>query len=236
MDFIVAFFSGLTAFFWPCLLPLLPGFAVFVIGTALMDLSGSRAGQPGLRLRVGRLFLFTSGFFLIFVLLGLPSTEAGRTTWLRHGFIRELCGASTVLLGFHLAGSCPSSRLFRLSRLIAPGPHGCLIWSFVVGMAFASGWSPCPGPILMSVVVFASTADNLIRGLVLLLVYAFGLALPFFPLGMVIDGLVPLGFGEKPQGRRLRLVSGWALVITGIILSFNLLGLVPPKPWGPFQG
>lgn len=239
----LAFTAGLVSLLSPCVLALVPAYIAYLSSSAL-------PGGGRWRL-VGRSVLFVLGFSTIFVLLGASATALGRQLWANRSIVRQLAGLLVVLLGLHQLG------LFRLGfldverRLVtrlpaagarsgssgqAPaGPRGLLSrlsggpWgAFVVGMAFAAGWSPCVGPVLASILLMAGTSETLGAGTALLSLYAAGMALPFLLMAALMErgaGRVTRWLGR--HGSWVERASGALLILIGVALYTNFFLRLP---------
>ena len=169
----VAFLAGVLSFLSPCVLPLVPSYVTFLTGLSL-DEAGARRWMA-----VTHALLFICGFTLIFVALGATATGLGRLLNYHQVWLQRGGGALIVLFGIYLLGGFHWMPLERERRFqIQDKPLGYL-GSVLVGLAFGAGWTPCIGPILGSILVFTSTQSRLGRGILLLLPYSVGRAIPF---------------------------------------------------------
>jgi len=208
----VAFLAGLLSFLSPCVLPLVPSYIGFLTGLTL-DEMGSRR-----RLALTHAILFVAGFTLIFLLLGASATALGRVlkyheVWLQRVGGVLVIGFGLVCLGVFRFGFLQQERRLHLERK----PVGYL-GSFLVGMTFAAGWTPCIGPILGGIYTLAAASDTLGRGLTLLGAYSAGLAVPFLLAAWAVEGF--LAWFQRfrrflPWVMRL---SGGLLVLVGLLL------------------
>jgi cytochrome c-type biogenesis protein len=211
----LAFGAGLLSFASPCTLPLFPSYLGYISGISFQNLMNGPAGiSASNRWRAfSHAFFFSLGLSFLFVLLGFGATAIGH--WLEDYkvTIRLLGGALVLVMGLFMAGVVRSEWLLRERRLPMPAqkPLGYL-GSFLVGVAFAAGWTPCIGPILASVLMMI--ASNPGSGAWYMAAYATGFALPFMVLALTLTSIRPLlkytGIIEK--------VGGWLLVVMGLLL------------------
>ncbi|MGI6037718.1 MAG: cytochrome c biogenesis CcdA family protein [Limnochordia bacterium] len=207
--------AGFLSLLSPCVLALVPAYVTYLTGVSVQG-----EGPPRRRVIINSL-LFIAGFSLIFILLGASASILGGLL-IRHQFaLRRGAGILVIILGIHTMGLFKLPFLQRERRLLPSLPGGGGLNSLLIGMAFAAGWSPCVGPILATILLYASTASTLGQGVLLLAAYSFGLALPFF--------LIALFIGQMQRGIRKLLAyerfismgSGLLLVIIGLMLYTN---------------
>ncbi|MDA8441443.1 MAG: cytochrome c biogenesis CcdA family protein [Peptococcaceae bacterium] len=210
----VAFSAGLASFLSPCILPLVPVY--------LSVLGGGNPGENRLRL-VRRSLGFILGFTAIFVILGATASFLGN---LVHGslpLLRKLGGVFMIVMGLQLAGLLPVNLLNREFRLNIEGQGTKFGGSFILGIAFAFGWTPCIGPVLAGILVFAGTSDTITQGILLLLCYALGLALPLI-LVAALAGVVSEKLRRfRRLGQGLAKISGLIMIAIGVLLFMNKL-------------
>jgi len=221
-----AFLAGLISFVSPCVLPIVPGYLSFISGVNLAELRGTET-PAGLARRVGLTSgAFVLGFSTVFVSLGAAATLVGY--YLQH-YKRPLGmvgGVVIVILGLHTAGIFQIKWLLYEKRAeVKTRPLG-LIGAYVVGLAFAFGWTPCIGPILGAILLFASQQETVGQGVLLLSAYSAGLGIPFIVSGLAINGFFA-AFGRlKRHMRVVEWVSGALLVAVGLLLITDRLTLL----------
>jgi len=224
----LAFAAGLLSVLSPCVLPLMPAYLSLISGITVEEMRESH-GESHLRRRVMRACVgFVSGFSLVFILLGVGAVSIGRAvrTWdlevwgLRIGFV-EVMGAIVILFGLHMAGFTPIRALYRDTRFHVNVKRRGFASSFVVGSAFALGWSPCIGPILAGILGLAAVRESAMQGAVLLTIYSAGLAVPFLLAGWSIEYFFGTFSRLKRYFRLLEVASGMILVGVGVLLVTN---------------
>jgi cytochrome c-type biogenesis protein len=229
LDFAIALVAGFLSFASPCVLPLVPVYLSYLAGSAA---GANLGGQPSRARLFVQALAFVLGFSAVFVTLGAVAGLVGFTLQPYMPVFRQVGGVILVVLGLHTAGLFKISFLYREWR---PG----LSWgtrfgpatSFVVGMVFAFGWTPCVGPVLGGILLLASTSDTALQGAYLLAVYSLGLGIPFLIAGLLAGALMgPL----KAANRYLRVVevvSGVMLMAIGVLVFTGelqrLSGLLP---------
>jgi len=208
----VAFTAGLLSFLSPCVLPLIPSYVSFITGLELDDVQ--RQKHTALVHSV----LFVVGFTLVFLALGATATLVGQLFIRQRDWVSRVGGVLVIVFGLYLLGVFNIGALGRDSRVhVARKPMGYL-GTVLVGMAFAAGWSPCIGPILGAVLTYTASAADLQRGLLLLLAYALGLAIPFMIAALMIDRFIP-AFQRFRRGMVIvTRVSGALLIVVGILM------------------
>jgi cytochrome c-type biogenesis protein len=235
-----AFGAGLLSVLSPCVMPLMPAYLSLISGISVEQLRESDAAgdgkaegskPEGLRRRVllgcaG----FIAGFSFVFILLGASATVIGRVlaTWQIEPFgvqitAVQIAGAVIVLMGLHLMGVLPIPWLYRDTRFGATFKPRSPLGTFLVGAAFAFGWSPCVGPILGAIFTMAAGRDTVYEGMLLLAVYSAGLGLPFLLAGWSIEFFFKAFQRMRHHFRRVEIVSGTLLVAVGLMVATNRL-------------
>jgi cytochrome c-type biogenesis protein len=216
--------AGLLSFLSPCVLPLVPSYLSFVTGLSLEDLESGDAELR--RTALVHSVLFVVGFSSIFMALGASATFLGQLLREYQIWIALVGGVIVVLFGLHLLGITPFRWLQRERRVhLEHRPVG-YVGSYLVGVTFGAGWTPCIGPILGGILTFAATRQTLSEGVLLLAVYSIGLAIPFL---LSTIGLTWFLSTFKRLRRHMvwvERVSGGLLVVVGFLLlsgQFTLL-------------
>jgi cytochrome c-type biogenesis protein len=201
----ISFTAGVLSFLSPCVLPLIPSYVSFITGLSLEDVQRAR------RVALVNSLLFVAGFTVIFLALGATATIVGQLLLRQRDWVSRIGGVLVIVFGLYLVGAFNFSFLARERRIhLANKPLGGL-GTFVVGMAFAAGWTPCIGPILGGVLTYTASSADLNRGLVLLLAYSLGLALPFVLAALMIDRFME-------TLKRYRGALAWTSRISGVLL------------------
>ncbi len=218
----VAFLYGLLSFFSPCVLPLIPSYFCFITGLSLEELSGAPKPSAHRKIILSTL-AFVLGFSLVFITLGASASFLGGLLFQHKGWIRIIGGALIIVFGIHLTG------VFRIpifeyeKRLQINRKPLHFLGTFVIGMAFGAGWTPCIGPILGSLLIMAQDKETVGEGVRLLSVYSAGLALPFMILSVLINYLLAFTRKAAKVVRYANPVAGILLIATGALLLTNKL-------------
>ena len=220
--------AGLLSFLSPCVLPLVPAYIGFLGGTTLDMLSeeGEEAKAVYRRVLIAALF-FVLGFTTVFVALGAGASIIGQWLLEYKAQMSLVAGGVLVLFGLHFLGLLPIGFLYREMRFRGAGKPAGIAGAYLIGLAFAFGWTPCIGPILSAVLAAAASEASLSRGVALLLVYSLGLGIPFLLAAVAIKPFLGLFGMFKRHLGKVEKVMGAALVITGILFmtgSLNAFG------------
>jgi cytochrome c-type biogenesis protein len=208
--------AGLLSFFSPCILPLIPAYFTFITGLSLDELSlDNREIRKKVMLST---LAYVSGFSFVFILLGASASFLGsfmaEYTWL----IRYLGGAIVIIFGLHLLGVINIKELNFERKIHLNQKPVHLMGTFVIGMAFGAGWSPCIGPLLGSILIVAGSQDTVVKGMVLLGIYSAGLAIPFILISLFINRLLDIMRRATRVISYINKISGILLIVLGILL------------------
>jgi cytochrome c-type biogenesis protein len=226
----LAFAAGVLSVLSPCVLPLMPAYLSMVSGISVEEMQEGGVGN-GMRRRVMLACLaFVAGFSVVFVVMGVGAVAAGHVlrTWRVELFgvgigAAQIAGIVVILLGLHMMGITPIRSLYRDTRLNVDRRHASTLSAFVIGAAFALGWSPCIGPILAAILTVAASRETLLQGVVLLLVYSAGLAVPFLVAGWSLEYFFEAFQRIKRHFRKLEIASGTVIVGVGFLVLTNQL-------------
>src|SRR6185437_11735302 len=173
-----ALIAGLVSFLSPCVLPLVPPYLVYMAGTSLERLADAEAEPRVKRATVLAAVLFVLGFSTVFVALGASASVIGSLIRIYSGPLATVAGVVIIIMGLHFLGLTPIAFLMREKRVTVTKPVG--LWgAYVIGLAFAFGWTPCIGPILAAILAVAASEQTVTKGAGLLAVYSLGLGIPF---------------------------------------------------------
>ena len=213
---IAAFVAGLISFLSPCVLPLVPGYVSLISGAGIEELK-SQETQLLRRVMLNSI-LFILGFSVVFITLGAVSTELGQLTARYKSLLAQVAGVVIILFGLHLAGILKIKALYSDKRLHGI-KGGSTPWgAFLIGFAFAFGWTPCVGPILGVILGFAAAQDSVTKGIALLAVYSMGLAVPFLLTSLGIERFLKFYSRFRSHMHVLEVGSGFLLIALGVLL------------------
>lgn len=220
ISYSAAFLAGLLSFLSPCVLPLIPAYFTFITGFSLEEMF--RKDAPAIRKKVIFSTLsFVCGFSLIFILMGAAASAIGSLIAQYKEYIRIVGGLVIILLGIHMTGLIRIKRLDIEKRIHIQKKPIHIFGAFIVGMAFAVGWSPCIGPLLGSILIIAGSKETVWQGVGLLSVYAAGLALPFMLISLFINFLLEFLRRASKAMKYINLAAGILLIVVGFFLLTN---------------
>jgi cytochrome c-type biogenesis protein len=211
----VSLLAGLLSFLSPCVLPIVPPYLAYMSGISMRDLTENRRGPS--RATVPALF-FVMGLSTVFLFLGFTASSLGQLFLAYRETFAQIAGVVVVVMGLHFLGLFRLGFLMREARLDAGDQGGSAFGAYVLGLAFAFGWTPCIGPILGMIITLAASEDSVMRGTSLLAAYAIGLGLPFLLAAIFISRSMTLMNRIKPWLGVIEKAMGVLLVIVGIAL------------------
>ena len=221
VSFAGALLAGALSFASPCVLPLVPAYLCFLGGTSLDRLQDGE-GADSRRVFVSSL-AFVAGFSTVFIGLGASATALNRLLLDNMGWLTMVAGGLIVLLGLHVMGAFRLSFLNYEKRLHVQSKPAGLFGAFVIGLAFAFGWTPCVGPILAAILMVAGSSDEVWYGTGLLAAYALGLGGPFLIAALAVKPFLAFLKRFRRHMRKVELATGTLLVGTGgLILTGTL--------------
>lgn len=216
----VAALAGLLSFLSPCVLPLVPSYVSFLTGLSLEDMERRR------RVAVTHALAFVSGFTIIFVILGASATALGRLFNYYQSWLERAGGVLIIVLALYLLGVIRIPALAADKRVhLADKPVGYL-GSVLVGVTFGAGWTPCLGPILAAILLYASTSATVGQGMVLLLAYSLGLAIPFLLAAWAVDGFLAWFSRFRRFLPWVMRLAGAMLLIVGLLMVTGYFSLL----------
>lgn len=221
---IAAFVAGLVSFLSPCVLPLVPGYVSLISGAGVEELKAQEASlmRKVMLNSVG----FILGFSVVFITLGAISTEAGQVLARYKSTLAHVAGVVIILFGLHLTGILRIKALYADKRLHSVKGGSTPLGAFVIGFAFAFGWTPCVGPILAVILGFAAAQDSVTKGILLLTIYSLGLAIPFLLTSLLMERFLKFYGRFRSFMHAIEIASGGLLIALGILLvagKFTLL-------------
>jgi len=218
-----AFGAGVLSFLSPCVLPIVPGYLSFISGSNVSQYRTAEAPRDLLRRVAITSLFFVLGFSSVFVTLGAAATLVGYYLQQYKRGLAMIGGALIIVLGLHTAGVFRIPWLLYEKRAeVRSKPLG-LLGAYIVGLAFAFGWTPCIGPILGAILVYASQQDTVAQGVLLLTAYSLGLGIPFVASGLAINGFFAASSRVKRHMRMVEAASGILLVAVGLLLVTDRL-------------
>ncbi len=226
VSFFGAFIAGLFSFLSPCVLPLIPSFITYITGLSFSEIQAEHPTHEVRKQTILHTLLFIAGFTFVFVLLGASATFIGGFLQEHMDIIRKVGGVLIIIFGIHVTGLVPINLLLGEKRVTVHRKPTGYLGSFVVGLAFAAGWTPCIGPILASILMVAATEGTVSRGVLLLFIYSMGLAIPFFLSSLAMHQFLTVFNRFKKHIRIFEIVTGVFLIIVGVMIFSNYLSVL----------
>jgi cytochrome c-type biogenesis protein len=221
---IAAFLAGLVSFLSPCVLPLVPGYVSLISGVGVEELKVQETGI--FRKLMLNSVAFIAGFSIVFITLGAISTEVGQLAARYKSTLAEVAGVVIIVFGLHLTGILRINALYADKRLHSV-KGGSTPWgAFLIGFAFAFGWTPCVGPILAVILGFAAAQNSVSKGILLLTLYSLGLAVPYLLTAFGIERFLKFYGGFRRHMHALEVASGGLLIALGVLLVFGKFTLL----------
>jgi len=221
---LAAFVAGLVSFLSPCVLPLVPGYVSLISGVGVEELKVQETQV--LRKVMLNSIAFIIGFSIVFINLDALSTEVGQLASQYKSTLARVAGVVIILFGLHLTGILPIKALYADKRLHNV-KGGSTPWgAFVIGFAFAFGWTPCVGPILGAILGLAAAQNSVSQGILLLTVYSMGLAVPFLLAALGIERFMKFYGGFRRHMHAVEIASGGLLMALGVLLVLGRFTLL----------
>lgn len=224
ITFPAAFAAGLLSFLSPCILPLIPAYFSFITGLSLDELTRGR--QETRKKVILSTLAYVAGFSFVFIMFGASASFLGSVFTQYAYVVRYLGGAIILIFGLHLLGIINIKALSFEKRIHLKQKPVHLLGTFIIGMAFGAGWSPCIGPLLGSILIVAGNQDTLAKGVWLLATYSAGLALPFILMSFFITSLMEFMKKATRFIAVINKVAGGLLVLMGLMLIFDKFHLL----------
>jgi cytochrome c-type biogenesis protein len=221
---IAAFVAGLISFLSPCVLPLVPGYVSLISGTGVEQLKSQDARL--FRKMMVNSISFIIGFSVVFITLGAISTEVGQLLARYKSALAQVAGVVIIIFGLHLTGIFRINALYADKRFHNVKGGSTAGGAFLIGFAFAFGWTPCIGPILAVILGFAAAQDSVFKGVLLLCVYSAGLAVPFLLTSIAIERFLKFYGQFKAFMHWVEMGSGALLIGLGVLLVFGRFTII----------
>ena len=217
----IAFFAGFISFISPCVLPLIPGYVSFICGTTLNELDNKSKNFI-----LKKSIFFSLGFSLVFISLGATATFIGSFLLQNSKILSIGSGVIIIFFGMYLLELIKINLLNKNFGNFNIKYSNTLLFPFIVGVGFGFGWTPCIGPILGSILAFASMEDSIYNGILLLSLYSLGLAVPFVLSSLLIKKFLIFSKSVKNYLINIKKISGIILIITGILIVTGKLQIL----------
>ena len=219
IELLIAFGAGLISFLSPCVLPLIPGYISFITGNSLNELLESK------KINIRPLILFTLGFSFVFIIFGATASYLGQVLLQNSETLRIIAGLIIIIFSLQLIGII-NINFLNFEKKIYTKKNNNIWFSFIIGMAFGFGWTPCIGPILGSILALASTEETIFKAIILLSFYSLGLAIPFILSGYLMQRFLMFSKNFKKNINLVTKGGGVILLIAGALILTNQLQIL----------
>ena len=216
LELFIALSAGLISFLSPCVLPLIPGYVSYISGSSLNELMESKETN------IFPIILFSLGFSIVFISFGATATYLGSLVLDYSYELRIIAGSLIIIFSLQIMGLL-NIKFLNYEKRIHSNIKPSVFGSILIGMAFGFGWTPCIGPILGSILALAATEESINKGILLLLCYSLGLAIPFILSGYLIQRFMIFSKNLKNKMNLISKIGGGLLLITGILMITNQL-------------
>jgi len=219
IELLIAFGAGLISFLSPCVLPLIPGYISFISGASLDELLANK------KINLVPLILFTLGFSFVFIIFGAAASYLGQILLQNSETLRTIAGLIIIIFSLQLIGII-NINFLDFEKKFYTKKNNNIWFSFIIGMAFGFGWTPCIGPILGSILALASTEETVFKAIILLSFYSLGLAIPFILSGYLMQRFLMFSKNFKKNINLVTKGGGVILLITGALILTNQLQIL----------
>ena len=215
-----AFGAGFISFLTPCVLPIIPGYICYITGKNLSEIDQDK------RIVLIKTILFSLGFSLVFIILGATASAVGNILLFLSNELRIAAGIVIILFSLQMLGIFNFNFLNQDKRIETKGYKDNYAFPFIVGAAFAFGWTPCIGPVLGSILALSATEASISKGILLLSFYSLGLAIPFILSGYYMSKFLTTRKGFSKYYGGVTKTGGASLFITGILIATNQIQVI----------
>ena len=213
-----AFGAGILSFLSPCVLPLVPPYLCFLGGVSLDQVTDDEAIDPKIQRRVFiAAIAFVLGFSTVFIALGATASALGQMVAHYMDILSKIAGVVIIIMGLHFMGLFKISMLYREARFHSESKPAGIFGAYIIGLAFAFGWTPCVGPVLAAILFVAGSDDSVLTGTSLLAVYSAGLGIPFLAASLAVKPFMAFMSKFRRHLGTVERVIGGLLVLTGIL-------------------
>ena len=216
---LLALAGGLLSFLSPCVLPVVPPYLA-------VSVTEMTAGPEARRRILMPALFFVLGLSTIFLILGFAASKLGIFFLSNQEWFNRIAGVIVITFGLHFLGIFRIPFLMREARIDAGDQGGSALGAFILGLAFAAGWTPCNGPILSGILTMVAREADVSRGLFLMAVYSVGLGLPFLLCAVFITRAMGLMKRLRPHMRKIEIAMGALLVVVGLLLFTSSLSIL----------
>lgn len=216
ISYTIALAAGFVSFFSPCIIPLIPAYIMYLTGATMEE-----ELQDKRWFALTRTLGFVLGFTIIFIIMGTSASFIGKVFIRNKKIFSKISGILIILFGLNMMGILKIGLINKERKVKRPKKITNWFSSTVMGMAFAAGWTPCFGPVLASILMYAGGSDTISKGVILLLVYSIGMAIPFILTALFINVFIDLMNRAEKLLFYLPKIGGLIMVIFGILVFFD---------------
>ncbi len=226
ISLVAAFSAGFLSFVSPCVLPLVPSYISYITGLSVEQLTDTTERMKLKKAIMLNSLLFIAGFSSVFIAFGASASLLGQVLIAYQEYLRRIGGILIIVFGLYLLGILNLNFLKMEHRYQFHNRPAGYLGSYMIGVAFAAGWTPCVGPVLGSILLYASTTESLLNGVVLLAFYSLGLGLPLFLTALGVDRFLAYFREVRAYLWGVSTVSGVFLVVAGVMIYANSLTMI----------
>jgi cytochrome c-type biogenesis protein len=212
-----AFLAGLLSFISPCVLPIVPPYLAWLAGLSFDELRSETIEKSTRRRIIVAALAFVLGFATVFVALGATASVIGKTIAQYFDILSVIAGVIIIVMGLHFVGAFRIALLYREARIQVGRKPAGMIGAYIMGLAFAFGWTPCVGPVLAAILFVAGSEGTALRGASLLAAYSFGIGIPFILAAVFASRFLAWAARFKRHMHKVEMVMGVFLILTGIL-------------------
>ncbi|WP_390914820.1 cytochrome c biogenesis protein CcdA [Pseudosulfitobacter sp. SM2401] len=216
----IALFAGVVSFLSPCVLPIVPPYLAYMSGVSVSEMTDEKSAQ---RKAIVAALFFVLGLSTVFILLGFAASAFGAFFLQNQILFAQISGVVIIIFGLHFVGLFRIPFLDREARMDAGDQGGSSFGAYVLGLAFAFGWTPCIGPQLGAILSLAASEGSVARGTMLLGIYAIGLGLPFLLAAIFISRAMGVMNRIKRHMVLIERIMGGLLILVGLALLFGAM-------------
>ncbi len=221
-----ALLAGLLSFVSPCVLPIVPPYLAWLAGLSFEELSSDAVAAGARRRIVAAALAFVLGFTTVFVALGATASVIGNTIAQYFHILSVIAGVIIIVMGLHFLGVFRIALLYREARVQVDKKPAGIVGAYIMGLAFAFGWTPCVGPVLAAILFVAGSEGTAARGALLLAVYSVGIGIPFLLAAAFAGRFLGWAARFRRHMRKIEMAMGGLLVVTGILFMTGQMATI----------
>lgn len=221
-----ALLAGLLSFVSPCVLPIVPPYLAWLAGLSFEQLNSESISSNARRRIILAALAFVLGFACVFVALGATASMIGKTIAQYFDVLSVIAGIVIIIMGLHFVGAFRIGVLYREARIQVDRKPAGMVGAYVMGLAFAFGWTPCVGPVLAAILFVAGSEGTAPRGASLLAAYSFGIGIPFLLAAVFASRFLAWAAHFKKHMHKVEIAMGVLLILTGILFITGQMSVI----------